>query len=379
MTTTIEAKIMAEPTCDVTIDEAVPAVQATQESEESSTLSPSAIEELVHLLISKGYFHDNEEHSRSVNVLEEDEDDSFQAFTKQKHQKQQQTLYNVNDASCQLVISRDGSSYMTRSYVSKRLRQELLSNNGRLSLEQAATLLNVDLIHVQRAALLKPNGDDDDSHIQQVGNDLIHTSHLDQLIQTAIDRLQTKGQLSLSDLVNQVFHLPMDLTLRVVSERMIECEAAHAILVTTLSGAKLLVSQAYWDERREHIHSTLLNAAQPTPLNAVCQETLGWSVESCNSLVLPWLRTVIISHHRDGEPRSLSHSQSQQQLPGELHESGSVQGAVYIPFSHIQSQRQAVDDFFTTNGYLTVDQCHSLGVRPSKLHDFVRESFVSMK
>lgn len=62
---------------------------------------------------------------------------------------------------------------------------------------------------------------------------------------------------------------------------------------------------------------------------------------------------------------------------GEVHDSGgSLTGAMYIPNMYLSMQRKSVDEFFTSNGYITADDCLAMGVLESQMGDYVQKTNV---
>lgn len=98
-----------------------------------------------------------------------------------------------------------------------------------------------------------------------------------------------------------------------------------------------------------NVLSSLSGVVTPTSLEKIFDEDLV--------LVIPIARTLC----QEGR------------LPGSV--SASSNNAVYIPdiFTHIQ--RNIIDSFFRTNGYVTEKKCVGAGLSRNKMESFVRESF----
>lgn len=63
---------------------------------------------------------------------------------------------------------------------------------------------------------------------------------------------------------------------------------------------------------------------------------------------------------------------------GEVHEGASLSGAMYIPNIYLSMQRQSVDEYFASNGFITVDECLAMGVLESKMGEYIQETNVSI-
>ena len=65
------------------------------------------------------------------------------------------------------------------------------------------------------------------------------------------------------------------------------------------------------------------------------------------------------------------------EVVGEVHVTEtSLTGAMYIPTIYLTMQRQSVDEFFASNGYITAEDCLGMGVLQSNMGAFVQETNV---
>lgn len=306
---------------------------------EGPTLSEKETNDLMSLLIQRGYFHDK---IRSTSNIEDDSSDTME-------QSKGETIINFSDTdeACQL-LSVHSDCYMTLEEFGLKMETELLFL-GRVSVSDFATALGANPIHVEQTFTAAPN-------VLHEGNELMTSKFLDDLVTRVVTALvSSRGHVLVSELSSHVFSMPMDVTLQVLEER-ISRGLLRATLVT-LMGAKTLVSSQFQQTERLRIRGIFRALTSPTSIDTVCHE-----VGLDSSFYLPILRDLC----------------NEKELPGELHESDSrLSGAMYVPKVYGLLQRKSMNEFFAANGFVTTEECQRQGVLPSLMGEYILESFPS--
>lgn len=208
-------------------------------------LSESAANDLVNLLLKRGYFHDN--------VVPE--------FANEDRISKDVREYSETDADCQLVSTQDGV-FMTKDRLKERLLEQLASFGGRMSVEDTATTLAVDTAHIERVSKMIHN-------IIRVGDDLIIELYLDRMAETT-NRLQlskSDGHVVVTELASSVWEMPSDLVLSALETRIASGVIKGRLL--TLSGAKVLVTPAFEERENCRIRGAFRSIALPTQVREV--------------------------------------------------------------------------------------------------------------
>jgi hypothetical protein len=203
-------------------------------------LSESATKDLVNLLVSRGYFH--------VNVTPE-------LANEDNKSKNDISKHSEKDDACQIVSTQDGD-VMTKDLLQERLMEMLSSAGGRLSIEDASTLLAVDSCHVKQIS----NNID---AIIQVGEDLIIELYMDRMAETTKLQLdKNSGRVFVSELATCVWEMPIDLVMNALQQRIASGKIQASLL--TISSHKVLVTPAFEEREKCRIQGAFRAITLPT-------------------------------------------------------------------------------------------------------------------
>ena len=199
----------------------------------------------------------------------------------------------------------------------------------------------------------------------RVHDDVISASHLDRLLGTIAEMLNDAGHIPIADLAANVCNVPLDLCLdSVLSEDRLKQLASLRGGETTVRIANLhstggggmatrreLVMSTYDDGRAKLMRERLVSGEEPVSLAPIIQE-LMWDDEAAHECVVNLCGNGM--------------------LKGTV--KGTAASAAYVPHVYVQKQRQSVEEYFRSNGYVTKHFITSLGVAAgaSKV-SFVRE------
>ena len=164
----------------------------------------------------------------------------------------------------------------------------------------------------------------------------------------------SSGIVSLSDLVLQLDLTPEIIESCISNSTTLLLLNKSNITSMTIKREEVTTKQIY-EYRALEIQGVLLGISQPTSLDSLVDEYKWDSVD------------VIIEYLDKCD-----------NIPGGLYHSNEV----YIPHVYLYTQRKVVDDFFSSNGYISEKYCSTLGYdhlwTTPKLIDYMKESFVSV-
>lgn len=219
---------------------------------EGNFLSERATNDLVNLLVRRGYFH--------ANVDPE--------LAKEDRTSEDAREYSETDANCQLVSTK-GGSFMTRDRLKQRLVEQLSESGGRLSVDDVAAFLAVDSIHIEQVSK-------DNKNIIRVRDDLIIELYLDRMAETTnLQLVKSDGHVVVSELASSVWEMPIDLVLSTLEKRVASGFIKARLL--NLSGAKVLVTPAFEEGEKVRIRGAFQAITMPTQVRAVVIKALGVS------------------------------------------------------------------------------------------------------
>ena len=221
------------------------------------------------------------------------------------------------------------------------------SSLGRISLTSLSYECAVDIHHIEQAVeamLQKPS-----PSFMKVGNDILSSSYLDSLMQTLNAKLQScsSGRILVSDVAIHVFHLPLEVTIHVILNRI---QHLNGIL---WNHDKEITSYSYESMLRSQITGAFHAISIPTSLSTL-QERYSWP------------SNIPIKDMGDSSSNTTTLTLSQyvaqilkeSNFPGDFNASNDI----YTPHIYIQQQQKAVLEFFTANGYMTESQGLSSGL-----------------
>ncbi len=139
---------------------------------------------------------------------------------------------------------------MTLVSIQKRMMR------GRLSIEDASTLLAVDSCHVKQIS----NNID---AIIQVGEDLIIELYMDRMAETTKLQLdKNSGRVFVSELATCVWEMPIDLVMNALQQRIASGKIQASLL--TISSHKVLVTPAFEEREKCRIQGAFRAITLPT-------------------------------------------------------------------------------------------------------------------
>jgi hypothetical protein len=296
--------------------------------------------ELMELLINRGYFHQG---GLAEPVQEQDfMDDSMDAM-----RRQPPASFPMED--CDIITTYD-SRYLTLNALTQQLHTLLEESGGRLSKTKASMMLAVNVDSIDRVL---PND------VTILGDEEIMTEqYFDEQTRVICSRLaqSENGCLALSEIANQLLHLPTDFCLSFLQTRMDGMNLNARIM--NLHGAKTLVTRYFDSRERVRIRGTLRALTVPTPMDAL-SSSLGWDM----AYVLPVVRELCNLHEVDGVFRE--------------HQSSGGNHGMYTPRTYEVWQRTSVDELFQMQGYITLEKCQAMGIPSFSMGTFVTKSFPS--
>jgi hypothetical protein len=363
-----------------------PPVQVAQQL--SATISDQGAQQLVELLMQRGYFHAQQAPNKNWNDKDNDNNGSYNQYQQVDDGSSMSSLddfrlardhppahYTHDDTDCQLIPT--GTTlvdtaaaaaaaesiyyYYTRQGLANAITKELLAQGGRSSLNDLASFLQVDVRLATKSLALFPST----IGLQQVGDVLLCKSYWEDIQRQVQLEVQAKGSLAVLDLVSRL-QLPVEMVLKhciattgthtnTTSDDDDDNNNNSLSMMTTPKGSKCIVSGAFLENVKAQVVKTVQALEEPIIVSGVCNDH-GWPLD----LVLEWMAT---------DP-TIS-------LSGDL-KNDDPATAQYHPHSHSQRQRTALKEFFNANGYLTADIANRLqGVLPSQMVQFIQESFPS--
>jgi len=347
----------------------------------SGGLSKQSTHDLLNLLLERGYFHDGKEDAIFVADPKRGNPSSADERKDELH-----FSYSTNDENCQVVFLDSSSSddtnsscCMTYPVLESKLQQELQACGGRantttlmqkLRLPDEMPVLRIMATKNKRHKQQQEQSSSNSFALLQLslfqhGQDVVSSIYLDSKAKQAFDSVRnydkndnkkagSGGVAMVSHIANHDFHLPMDITLQALEERLPQQQVGLKIL--SLDGGTALVSEAYLASMKEHVITYFASLKEPTTIADICHRPHdhNWDV----GLVSTWIQEAI----------------KQRELAGDFH--GSRAGGVYTPHAHVQALRQSVDELFQAQGYMTETRGVALGLSKSKMGAYIQESFV---
>lgn len=317
---------------------------------------------LLSKLISLGYLcsdngGDSEGRQPPLLPLGEPDEDTLETTWQAKQclaKRRKDAHFNPNDANdcCVVLVQGDAGGCITRGQLIRDVEASLYSTkfNGRASLSDLAKHHGVDVgavdVAVSSGAYLR------------VHDEIISTNHLDVLLEKISEMLeQNDGHLPIAALAADVCNLPLDVCLNSVlsKERLLQLSSLlgnettvrianlHSLDGSGMATRRELVTSAYDHERAKRMKEKLESAQEPVPLGPIIQDLMWDDAEALE-------RIVKLCGNADGD----------EALDGTV--KGVRDSATYVPNSYLKKQRRSVEEYFRSNGYITVPFITSLGM-----------------
>lgn len=343
------------------------------------SLSSQASKDLLALLLERGYLHGN-----AVTPIQADPFRNNPEHTPTGQRETNDHLspqYSEADDDCQIVLlnhsGRDDDAFCcTYPVLQTKLIQELKQQGGRCDVIHLVTALQlrdeVPLVRILERQQQEPAS----QVLFQLGKELYSTWYLDRISQRILETLlipkedtvsftkdkakgvKTPGFALISDLALLDFQLPMDAAVAALTERI---PNDTGIQLIKLDVGPVVVSDTYLAELKREVMSAFRVLQEPASVATVCRDH-HWDI----GLVAGWVNQAC----------------QENSLPGDMHggeDSASLMAGrvLYTPRAHVQALRQAVDESFTSHGYMTATKGAALGLSKSKMGQYIQESFVS--
>ena len=260
--------------------------------------------------------------------------------------------------------------FYTPQGLAKFIENELLNSKykGRMSVQEAISSVQVHGRYLQEKTSLVRQA------IEDLGIEILHdadwneifvsTAHWSSLRQEINAQVEKDGFVPVADLATK-----LKLSLDVVMTKVLQIVHASAtgasktavpvgngnenpsFTVICQDDVKALVSEAYLAKLQEEVITTFQSMVEPTTLATVCKAH-GWD----RDLVLQFI----------GNSESIE---------GELHADATgttTSGtAMFVPHTYVKRQRQAIEDFFAANGFLTAEVAQRHGVLPQQMIQWI--------
>lgn len=231
------------------------------------------------------------------------------------------------------------------------VQREITASRGRLTIDDAALILDVSSQTIQRIVENMTKGKDADPGLYFVsGHDIISSEYMDLVAQEIDDILKENGRTTIFDL-SQRFELPVSFLFDNIQDRI--GVSIHA----SIRRETELVTSAFEESQRFEIRKIVAAVKEPTAI----KEFLDRSPHE-------WDATFACEYI---EYMCDKGSDASSKFQGEL--KGTGMKAVYVPSTYANSQRNEVDEFYQLNGYITKHQAGIKGV--TRMDVFVRECF----
>jgi hypothetical protein len=292
----------------------------------SSTLSEAGAQQLVQLLIKRGYM------DKDASIISEIDSDSLEIFRKTKE------IADSKYKGSQIIPTVDQSAYYSPSGLMQSIQKELEQHEGRLSQKDLGGSVGVDIKYLGGTDAL-PAG------VQRIGNVFISGVYWDKLKVKLQLEVEDQGSIALRDLSSRE-SLSMDLLIKQCLGGLSDSS------IITQNGSKHVVSDTYLKKLRETIVGTFQALEGPSLVATLCTEH-GWDAD----LVIECL-----TEHSD-------------RTGGDLHVDENVSTALFTPHTYEQGQRQAILDFVSANGYITASSSTRYGMPTSSMMEIVKKEF----
>ena len=292
----------------------------------SSTLSEAGAQQLVELLIKRGYM------DKDASIISEIDSDSLEIF------RNTPVIADSKYKGNQIISTLDQSAYYSPSGLMQAIQKELEQHEGRLSQKDLGSSVGVDMKYLGRTDAL-PAG------VQRIGNDFISGLYWEKLKAKLQLEVEDQESIALGDLSSRE-SLSMDLLMK---QCLVSLSDSSII---TQKGSKHVVSDTYLKKLRETIVGTFQALEEPSLIATLCNEH-GWDAD----LVIECL-----TEHSD-------------RTNGDLHVDANVSTALFTPHTHEQGQRQTILDFVSANGYITASSSTRYGMPTSQMMAIVKEKF----
>lgn len=231
-----------------------------------------------------------------------------------------------------MVYTTDGKEYITPEHLQKEVEDEIYMHGGRVNLVELASILNVDLFHINTIADRISKERDD---LYLILGQLIDETYLQRIAVEINEKLVNEGEISVSDLTIQ-FDLPSEFLLAQVMEKYLGKVIKGR---QDPSDPRIFFTPSYISRCKAKIRGGLLALTHPTSTTQIIQQ-IGVQ------------ERIFFALFNETNPAGV--------LTSKQH------GAQYIPHVYTKNQREWVESFYKQNAYLEYESINRLGVSDAK-------------
>ncbi|KAF5399881.1 E3 UFM1-protein ligase 1 [Paragonimus heterotremus] len=238
----------------------------------------------------------------------------------------------TNTNRLKLYFTTDGRSYLTKYELEKEIREEVEAHNGRVSLSEIASNLDIDplLVEVKISEMIASNAQvKHEDRLICIPGEIVNESYVRQVAHEIQDRLEERGQLTIGELAT-VFCLPTAFLLNLINQY-------QGILFRVQKYGEKYITDMCMAENKARVRGYFTAVMRPVTLCSVASK-LGLPETLLSSIV----SSLINSGH----------------LCGALIASRGT----YVPSCYTQAEDSYVNAFFAQNGYVEWSYLKRLGV-----------------
>jgi E3 UFM1-protein ligase 1 len=332
-------------------------------------ISKEGFHQILSQMVRLGYFHHgNAPDNDQRNSSDDDDKDDLEAFREWQSGNENRRKHSW-DGHCQICrVNGNGDFFYSRQGLVQELTQRLegAPYHGRGCLQALCRDLGVDCETIFLSTYSKQQASSASEGsamhsvwdflpksmtiLQQGGDmELLSADFWERTKREIASQVEEQGSCKIIEL-SSVLNLPLE----VLMEHVVSASNLPPS-VCFLEDSKMLVSSEHLQTLQKEALTYFHGLEEPIQIGAVCHER-GWELEQ----VLDWL-------------------QKNQEGHGEVHVDDNTyhhQSAMYMPLSYQRQQEQAVMDFLTTNGFVTLDRAPNRHTLKTLVEDSFPDAFV---
>lgn len=233
-----------------------------------------------------------------------------------------------------VIFTVDGKEYLTHEHLKREIEDELAVSGGRIHLTDLASLLRVDLTHInsKAAEIVAESGDE----VTVVLGQLINTDYKDRLTEEINQKLSQDGVVTVSDLTKS-YDLPTEFLESIINQGLGKTIDG----VKDASDPRTIFTESYINQYRFKIRGILTALTRPISVSS------------------------IISKY--GLPEKIAYSVIDSLISdGDISGSINVSSKIYTPTIFLRSQKEFVENFYRQNSYLEFETLSKVGISDPK-------------
>ncbi|CAK9290727.1 unnamed protein product [Gordionus sp. m RMFG-2023] len=234
----------------------------------------------------------------------------------------------------QLIFTTDGKEFITPKHLIKEIKEELQASGGRINVVDLATILKLDLNHIQNAVtdLLKQ-----DNSLKFILGQIISKQYEQSIAEEVNQKLSLHGIFFINDLAKS-FDLPGEYIHNVIKHNLLK--TIHGIYD---NDAKTLYTENYVNSQKCKLRGLLIATTKPMNL-----EYLTSHYQINENLIINLVEKLIV----DNEVRGILQGNKKDKLIF----------IKYIPLIFTNMQRCWVLSYYSQNKYLEYDGLHKISI-----------------